>query len=161
MANRRGESGSSDRFYFLGFQNHCEQRLTTDIKLKDTSWKESYDKPRQRIKSRDISFPTKVQIVKAIVFPVDIHGCVRWIIKEGWALKNWCFWIVVLEKSLEGPLDNNKVTPVNPTGNQPWIIIGKTDAEVEAPILGPPYAKSKFIRKDPDAGKIEGKRRSR
>ena len=73
--------------------------------------------------------------------------------KEGWALKNWCFCTVVLKKTLESPLDNRKIKPVNPKGNQPWIFIGRTDAEAEAPILWPLEAKSWLNRKDPDAGK--------
>ena len=73
--------------------------------------------------------------------------------KEGWALNNWCFWTVVLEKTLESPLDSKEIKPVDPKGNQPWIIIRRTDAETEAPILWPPEAKSWLIRKDPDAGK--------
>ena len=72
---------------------------------------------------------------------------------EGWVLKNWCFWTVVLEKTLESPLDCKEIQPVNPKGNQPWIFIGRTAAEAEAPILRPPEAKSQFIGKDPDAGK--------
>ena len=73
--------------------------------------------------------------------------------KEGWALKNPCFWTVVLEKTLESPLDCKEIKPVNTKGNQTWIFIGRTDAEAEAPILGPPDVKSWLIRKDPDAGK--------
>ena len=73
--------------------------------------------------------------------------------KEGWVLKNWCFRIVVMEKTLENPLDSKEIKPVNPKGNQSWIFIGRTDAEAEAPILWPPDAKSQCIRKDPDAGK--------
>ena len=69
--------------------------------------------------------------------------------KESWALKNWCFWTVVLEKS---PLDYKEIKPVHPKGNQPWIFIGRTDAEAEAPILSPPDSKSQLIGKDPDAG---------
>ena len=72
--------------------------------------------------------------------------------KEGWAPKNWCFWTVVLDKTLESPLDC-KIKPVNPKGNQSWIITGRTDAEAEAPILWLPDAKSRLIRKDPDARK--------
>ena len=79
--------------------------------------------------------------------------------KEDWALKNWCFWIVVLEKTFESPLDSKKIKLVNPTGNQPWLFIGRTDAEAEAPILWPPEAKSWLIWKDPDAGKDEGSRK--
>ena len=74
--------------------------------------------------------------------------------KEGWGPKNWCFWTVVLEKTLESPLDGKKIQPVNPKGNQSWIFTGRTDAEAETLILWPPNAKSQFIGKDPDAGKV-------
>ena len=67
--------------------------------------------------------------------------------------KNWCFWIVVLEKTLETPLDSTEIKLVHPKGNQPWIFIGRTDAEAEAPILWPPDVKSWLFEKDPDAGK--------
>ena len=73
--------------------------------------------------------------------------------KKGWAPKNWCFWTVVLEKTLESPLDCKGIKPVNPKGNQSWIFIGRTDAEAEAPTLWPPDVKSRLIGKDPDAGK--------
>ena len=73
--------------------------------------------------------------------------------KEGWVPKNWCFWTVVLEKTLESPLDCKEIKSVNSKGNQPWIFIGRTDAEGEAPILWPPDVKNWLIRKDPDAGK--------
>ena len=73
--------------------------------------------------------------------------------KEGWASKNWCFWTVVLEKTLESPLDCKEIKPVHPKGNRSWIFIGRTDAEAEAPVLWPPDWKSRLIRKDPDAGK--------
>ena len=73
--------------------------------------------------------------------------------KESWVLKNWCFWTVVLKKSLEGPLDCKEFQPVSPKGNQSWLCIGRTDAEAEAPILWTADAKNWFIRHDPDAGK--------
>ena len=73
--------------------------------------------------------------------------------KEGWAPKNWCFWTVVLEKTLESPLDCKEIQPVNPKGNQSWIFIGRTDAEAETLILWPPDVKNWLIRKPPDAGK--------
>ena len=73
--------------------------------------------------------------------------------KESWALKNWCFWTVVLEKTLENPLDFREIQPVYSKGNQSWILIGTIDAEVETPILWAPDAKNWFTRKDPDAGK--------
>ena len=73
--------------------------------------------------------------------------------KEGWAPKNWCFWTMVLEKTLESPLDSKEIKPVNLKENQPWIFIGRTDAKAEAPILRPPDAKSLLIGKDPAGGK--------
>ena len=73
--------------------------------------------------------------------------------KEGWEPKNWCFWTVVLEKTLESPLDSKEIKLVNPKGNQAWIFVGRTDAEAEAPILCPPDAKNWLLGKDPDAGK--------
>ena len=73
--------------------------------------------------------------------------------KEGWVPKNWCFWIVVLEKTLESPLDCKEIQPVCPKGNQSWIVIGRTDGEAETPILWPPDVKNWLIWKDPDAGK--------
>ena len=73
--------------------------------------------------------------------------------KENWAPKNWCFWTVVLEKTLESPLDCKGFQPVHPKGNQSWVLIGRTDVEAETPILRPPDAKSWLIWKDPDAGK--------
>ena len=73
--------------------------------------------------------------------------------KESWTPKNWCFWTVVLEKALESPLDCNKIQPVHPKGNQPWIFIGRTDAEAETPIFWPPDVKNWLIGKDSDAGK--------
>ena len=76
--------------------------------------------------------------------------------KEGWASKNWCFWTVVLEKTLESPLNCKESKPVNPKGNQPWKFIGRTDAKAKVPILWPPDAKSWLIGKDPDAGKDWG-----
>ena len=102
------------------------------------------------LKSRDIALPTKVHLVKAVTF-----SAVSWELdhKEGWAPKNWCFWIVVLEKTLESPLDSKQIKPVDPKGNQPWIFTGRTDAEAQTPILWPPDAKSWLTGKDPDAGK--------
>ena len=79
--------------------------------------------------------------------------------KEGWTMKNWCFWTVVLEKTLESPLDSKEIKPVNPKGNQPWVLIGRTDAKAEAPILWPPDVNNWLIGKDPDAGQDWSKRR--
>ena len=111
------------------------------------------------LKSRDITLPTNVHLVKAMVFPVVDVWIWELDYKESWALKNWCFWTVVLEKTLESPLNCKKIKPVNPKGKQSWIFIGRTDAEAEAPIVWPPDTKNWLIGKDPDAGKSEGRRK--
>ena len=113
-------------------------------------WKKSYDHLDSVLKSRDITLPEKVCIVKAMVFPVVIYRCESWTMKDGWELKNWSFWTVVLEETLESPLDGKETKPVNPKWNQPWIFIGRTDAEADAPILWPPDAKNRLFGKDPD-----------
>ena len=105
------------------------------------------------LKSRDITLPTKVNLVKAMVFPVVMSGCERWTVKKAECWKNWCFWTVVLEKTLESPWDSKGIQPVYPKGNQSWIITGRTDAEAETPILWPPDVKNWLTGKDPDAGK--------
>ena len=108
--------------------------------------------PDSILKSRDITLPTKVHLVKAVVFPVVMYGC-ELDYKESWVQKNWCFWTVLLEKTLESPLDSREIQPVHPKGDQSWVFIGKTDAESETPILWPPDVKNWLIWKDPDAGK--------
>ena len=116
-------------------------------------WKKSYDQPRQHIKKQRHYFANKGPSSQSYGFSSS-HGWM-WELdhKEGWAPKNWCFWTVVLEKTLESPLNSKKIKPVNPKGNQSWIFIGRTDAEAEAPILWPPDVKSQFTGKDPDTGK--------
>ena len=103
-------------------------------------------------KSRDIILWTKVRLVKAMVFPVVIYGCEK-SYKESWAPKNWCFWTVMLEKTLESPLDCKEIQPVHSKGDQSWVFIGRTDVEAETPILWPPDENNWLIRKDPDSGK--------
>ena len=104
------------------------------------------------LKSRDITLPTKVHLVKAMIFPVVMYGCESWT-KESWVQKNWCFWTVMLEKTLESPLDCKEFQPVYAKGSQSWIFIGRTDIEAETPILWPPDGKNWVIGKDPDVGK--------
>ena len=97
-----------------------------------------------------VSQGDKLRTLRQIVFkPID--SGIRW--KEGWAPKNWFFRIVVLEKTLQSPLDCKEVKPVHPKGNQSWIFIGRTDAEAETPTLWPPDGKNWLFGKDPDAGK--------
>ena len=107
------------------------------------------------LKSRDITLPTKVRLVKAMVFPVVMYGCESWTVKKAERQRTG-FWTVVLEKTLESPLDCKEIQPVHPTGDQSWVFIGRTDVEAETPILWPPDAKSWLIGKDPDAGKVWG-----
>ena len=103
------------------------------------------------LKSRDIiTLPTKLGLVKAMVFLVVMYGCQSWTIKKA---EYHSFWTVVLEKTLESPLDCKEIQPVHPKGNQSWMSIGRTDVDAETPILWPPHAKSWLIGKDPDAGK--------
>ena len=111
------------------------------------------------LKSRDITLPTKVCLVKVMVFPVVIYGMLELDWKESWVPKNWCFWTVVLEETLESPLDFKEIQPVNPKGNQFWIFIGRTDAEAETPILWLPDPKTDSLEKTLIWGKTEGWRR--
>ena len=105
------------------------------------------------IKSRDITLSTMVHLVKAMVFPVVMYGCESWTVKkESWAPKNWCFWTVALEKTLESPLDCKEIQSLHPKGDQSWVFIARTDVEAETSILWPPDAKSWVIWKDTDAG---------
>ena len=122
------------------------------MKLKDTcSLEESNEKPRQYIKKQKRYFANKGPYRQSCSFSSS-HVQMWRLNNKVWALKSWCFWTVVLEKTLESPMDY-KINPVNPKGNQSWIFIGRTDAEAEAPILRPPDVKSWLVRKNPDAEK--------
>ena len=111
------------------------------------------------LNSRDITLPTKVHLIKAMVFPVVMYGCNSWDYEESWAPKNWCFWTVVLEENFESPLDCQEIQPVYPKGNQSWIFIGRTDAEAETPIFGHLMWRTDSLEKTLMLGKIEGGRR--
>ena len=108
------------------------------------------------LRSREITLPTKVHLVKAMVLPSVISQMWELEHKKSWALKNWCFQIVVLEKTLESLLDSKEIKSVNPKGIQPWIFTGRTNGEAEAPMLWPPDVKNQFIGKDLDVGKYWG-----
>ena len=108
------------------------------------------------LKSKDITLPTRVPIVKTMVFSSSHVWMWELDYKGSWGLKNWCFRTVALEKTLRSPLDSKNIKPVNPKGNQPLIFIGRSGAEAEAPILWPLGAKSQLAGKDPDAGKDWG-----
>ena len=113
------------------------------------------------LKSRDITLPTKVHLVKAMVFSSGHVWMWKLDCEESWAPKNWCFWTVVLEKTLASPLDCKDIQPVHPKGDQSWVLIGRTDAEAETPLLWPPDVKSWLIWKDLDARKDWGQERGR
>ena len=154
MANRWGNNGNSDRFYFLELQNQELKTVTAAMKLKDTypSEKKAMTNIDSISKSTDITLPTKVCLVKAMVFPVGMYECESWTIKKAEYQANDAFELWYWRR-LESPLESKEIKPVNTTGNQSWIFIGRTDAEAEASILWPPDTKSQLIRKDPDAGK--------
>ena len=130
------------------------QMVIAAMKLKDACpWKKSYDQPRQHIKKQRHCFANKGLSSQSYCFST-VHVCI-WVLdyKESWAQKNWCFWTVVLGKTLESPLDIKEIQPVHPKGNQSWIFFGRTDVEAETPILRPPDVKSWLMWKDPDTRK--------
>ena len=127
--------------------------VTAAMKLKDAPWKKSYDQLTQRIKKQRRYFADKGSCSQSYGFSTS-HVWMWELDSEGsWALKNWFFWAVVLEMTLEDQLDCKEIKPVNPKGNESWMFIRSTDVEAEALIFWPPDAKSWHNRKDPDAGK--------
>ena len=117
-----------------------------------TPWKGSYDQPRQYIKNQRNYFVNKSPSSQGYGFSSSHVWMWELNYKESWVQKNWCFWTVVLEKTLESPLDCKEIQPVHPK-YQSWVFIGRTDVEAETPILWPPDVKSWLIEKEPDAGK--------
>jgi len=135
-------------------------KITLDIKLNILAlWNKKLWQPRQHIKMQRHHFADNSSYNQSYGFPSSHVWMWELDHKEGWALKNWRFWIVVLERTLECPLDRKKIKPVNPKGKQLWIFIGRTDAR--APILWPPDAKSQLVGKDTDAGKDCGQEKKR
>ena len=119
-------------------------------------WKKSYDQTRQYIKKQRYYIANEGLSSQGYGFSSSLVWMWELDSKESWALKNWCFWTVVLEKTLEGPLDCKEIQPVHPKGNQSWIFIGRTDVEAETPIPWLPDVKSWLIGTDPDTGKEWG-----
>ena len=139
-------------FIFLGSKITADGECSHEIKRRLLHGRKVVTSIDSILKGRDITLPTKVRLVKAMVFPVVMYGCESWTVKKA-KLKNWCFWTVVLEKTPESPLDCKEIQPVHPKGDQSWVFIGRTDVEAETPILCPPDEKSWLIWKDPDSGK--------
>ena len=108
------------------------------------------------LKSRDITLPTKVHLVKAMVFPVVIYGCESWTVKKAECLRIDVFELWCQRRLLRSPLDCKEIHAVHSKGDQPWVFFGRTDAEAETPILWPPHAKTCLIGKDSDAGRDWG-----
>ena len=156
MANRWG---NCDRLYFGGSKITADGDCSHEIKRCLLLGRKAMTNLDSILKSRDITLPTKVHLVKAMVFPVVMCGCESWTIKKAELRRIDAFELWVLEKTLESLLNCKEIQPVHPKGNQSWIFIGKTDAETEAPVLWPPGVKNWPTGKDPDAGKDEGRRR--
>ena len=155
MANRWGNSGNSETLFF-GASKSLEM-MTAAMKLKDTcSLEGSYDQPRPHIKKQRHYFTNKGPSSQSYGFPSSHVWMWELGPKESWVLKNWCFQIVALKKTLKESLGQQGDQIVNPKGNKLWIFIGRMDAEAEAPILWPSDVKSWLNGKDPDAGKDWG-----
>ena len=138
-------------FYFLGLKNHCRWWQEPWNWNMLAPWKESYDKRGQCTKKQRHHFANKGLSSQSYGFSIVMYGCESWSIKKAEHQRTWYLWSVVLEKTLEGPLDYKEIQPVNPKGNQSWIII--EGLMLKLPILWPPDEKNWLIGKDPDAGK--------
>ena len=143
-------------FIFLGSRITADGDCSNEIKRRLFLGRKVMTNLDSIFKSRDITLPTKVCLVKAIVFSSGHVWMWELDYKESWEHKNWWFWTSVLEKILESPLDCKEIQPVHPKGDQSWVFIGKTDVEAETRILWPPHAKSWLIGKNPVAGKDGG-----
>ena len=157
MTNRRGKSGSSDRFYFLGLQNHWGWWLQPWNEKVFTPWTKSYNKPRQRIKNQRRHFANKDLYSQSFGFSSNLVWIWELEHKEGWAPKNWCFQIV-LEKNLKSLLDC-KIRPVNPKENQPWIFMGRRMLKLKLQYFGHLMQRADSLEKTLILWKTEGKRR--
>ena len=153
MVNRWRNSGNSDRLYFWGYQITAVGDCSHEIKRYLLLGEKSYGQPRQHIKKQRRYFANKGLSGKGYRFSSSRVCMWKLNYKESWAPKNWCFWIMVLEKPLQSPLDCMEIHPVNPEENPSWIFIGRTDIEAETPILCPPDEKSWLTGEVPDAGK--------
>ena len=152
MANWWGNNANSERLDFLGLQIIADGDCSHEIKRHLLLGRKAMTNLDSILKCWDIILPTKVHLVKGMIFPVVMYGCES-DYKGSWALKYWSFSTVLLEKTLESPLDCQEIQPVHPKGNQSWILIGRIDPDAEVPILWPPNGKNWLTGKDPEAGK--------
>ena len=135
-------------FIFGGLQNHCRWWLQPWNYKTLTPWKKSYDQPRQHIQKQRHYFANKGPSSQGCGFSSGHVWMWELDCEESWVPKNWCFWTVVLKKTLESPLDCKEIQPVHSAGDQPWDFFGRSDAKAETPVLLPPHAKSWLIGKD-------------
>ena len=150
-----GETMETVRYFtFLGSKITADGDYSHEIEKMCAPWKKKYDQPRQRIKRQRRYFAYKGPSGQSYGFSIWMWELDH---KESWELKNWCFWAVVLEKTIESPLDCKEIQPVHPK-DRSWVFIGRTDAEAETLILWPPDVKSWLIGKEPDAGKDWGQK---
>ena len=141
-------------FIFLDSKITADDNCRLEIKRHLLLGRKPMTKIDSMLKSKDITLPTKVCLVKAMVFSFSHVSVWELDYKESWAPKNWCFWTVVLEKTLESSFDCKEIQPVHPKRDQSWIFIGRADAEAEIPILWSTDVKNCLNGKDPDAGKV-------
>ena len=140
-------------FIFLASKITADGDCSHEIKRRLLLGRKAMTNPDSVLKNRDITVPTEVHLFKAMVFSSSHVWMWELDYEESWIPKNWCFWAVLLEKTLPSPLDCKEIQPVNPKGNTPWIFTGRADAEAKTPIVWAPDSKNWLIRKDPDAGK--------
>ena len=145
MANRWGKNGNMRDFVFWGYKITADGDCSRDIKRHLLLGREAETNLNSILKSRDINFSNKGP--SSLNYGFSSSHVWMWELdyKESWAPKNWCYWTVVLEKTLESPLDSREIKPASPKGNQCWIVNGRADAEVEAPVLWPPLEKTLML----------------
>ena len=158
MVNRWEGNVNSDRLDFLGYQNTEDGDWSHEIKRRLLLGRKALTNPDSILKKQRHHFADKGSYSRSYSFSSSQVQFWELVCKDGWALKNWGFWTVVLEKTLESLLVCKEIKPDNPKGNQPWIFIGKTDAEAKVLILWPPDVKSQLIRKTPDVWKDWGQK---
>ena len=154
-----GEIVETGWFYFGGLQNHCRWWLQPWNEKMLTPWKESYDQLREHIKKQRRYFANKVLSSQGYSFSSSHVWMWELDSKESWPLKNWCLWTVVLEETLESPLDCKEMQPVHPKGDQSWVFISRTNIEAETLILDHLMRRADTLEKTLILGKIEGRRR--
>ena len=153
MANRWGNMETARDFILGGSKITADGDCRHVIKIRLLLWRKVMPNLDSILKSRDITLPTKICLVKATAFPVVMYGRESWTIKKVEHWRTDAFWTVVLEKTLESPLDCREIQPVQPKGNRSWIFTGRTDVEAETLILWPLHVKNWLIENDPNSGK--------